>query len=48
MGKPHPRTRYITQAAMIAAIYAMLTYACAVFSQGMTRAFGKLCRYFSH
>lgn len=35
MGKPHPRTRYITQAAMIAAIYAMLTYACAVFSQGI-------------
>ena len=28
------RTRYVTQAAMIAAIYAILTYLCAMFSQG--------------
>ena len=32
---PKDRTRYVTQAAMIAAIYAILTYACAIFSQGM-------------
>ena len=31
---PHKRTRYVTQAAMIAAIYAILTYLCAMFSQG--------------
>ena len=31
---PKKRTRYITQAAMIAAIYAILTYLCALFSQG--------------
>lgn len=33
--KAHKKTRYITQAAMIAAIYTIITYACAVFSQGL-------------
>ncbi len=35
MRKAGKKTRFITQAAMIAAIYAMLTYACALFSQGL-------------
>lgn len=35
MRKAGKKTRFITQAAMIAAIYAMLTYACALFSQGI-------------
>ncbi|MBQ8351289.1 MAG: QueT transporter family protein [Clostridia bacterium] len=35
MRKVGKKTRFITQAAMIAAIYAMLTYACALFSQGI-------------
>lgn len=35
MRKAGKKTRFITQAAMIAAIYAMLTYACAIFSQGI-------------
>ena len=30
-------TRFLTQAAMIAAIYAALTYACAILTQGMFR-----------
>ena len=32
---PRKHTRYVTQAAMIAAIYAILTYLCAMFSQGI-------------
>lgn len=35
MPRAGKKTTFITQAAMIAAIYAMLTYACALFSQGM-------------
>lgn len=31
---PKSRTRFLTQAAMIAAIYAILTYVCAIFAQG--------------
>ncbi len=34
LSRARRRTRFITQAAMIAAIYAMLTYACALFAQG--------------
>lgn len=37
--RPHAgkHTRFLTQAAMIAAIYAALTYACAILTQGMFR-----------
>ncbi len=34
LSRARRRTRFVTQAAMIAAIYAMLTYACALFAQG--------------
>lgn len=34
LSRARKRTRFVTQAAMIAAIYAVLTYACALFAQG--------------